>query len=79
MGKISISDDLLRKIDIAKPKSVSAERYVADAILQKLMSCEPDGVRDEMGQNVGLERLNVGRKSSHSRIQSIAFTVHQDA
>ena len=36
MAQISIADDLLEKIDNARPESVSAEQFVADAVREKL-------------------------------------------
>jgi hypothetical protein len=36
MAQISIADDLLEKIDSARPESVSAEEFVADAVREKL-------------------------------------------
>jgi len=36
MAQISIADDLLEKVDTARPKSVSAEEFVADAVREKL-------------------------------------------
>jgi len=32
MAQIWISDDLLKRIDNGRPKSVSAEQFVADAV-----------------------------------------------
>ena len=36
MAQISIADDLLEKVQHARPESVSAEQFVADAVREKL-------------------------------------------